>query len=165
MMQRALAVLAGRRDTEQATTSDATKDFTAPAWSKRVTMMLDGVSLSGTDELLVQLGDAGGVETTGYVSAVGRITTAGASTATESTAGFLLDTAGAAASGQTGVLTITLMDPANNTWVASGTLMNGNGAVHYATGIKSLSGPLTTVRLAANGSDTFDAGAVNALYE
>jgi hypothetical protein len=55
--------------TSQATTSGTSKDFTGiPSWAKRITLVLQGVSLSASAGLLLQLGDSGGIETSGYAS-------------------------------------------------------------------------------------------------
>ena len=50
-----------------ASTSGVAIDFTSiPSWVKRITVNLDGVSTNGTSTYQIQLGDAGGPETTGY---------------------------------------------------------------------------------------------------
>ncbi len=57
------------RGTAVATTSGTSVDFTSiPSTVKRITVMFDAVSNSGGDEYIIQIGDAGGVETTAYVS-------------------------------------------------------------------------------------------------
>jgi hypothetical protein len=54
--------------TAQASTSGTSIDFTGiPSWVKRVTVLCSGISKSSTANFLFQLGDSGGVETTGYV--------------------------------------------------------------------------------------------------
>jgi len=69
-----------------ATVSGTSVDFTGiPSWVKRITVMFIGVSTSGTSNILVQLGDSGGVETTGYVSQANTFNSAPGGTA--STAG------------------------------------------------------------------------------
>jgi hypothetical protein len=48
--------------------SGTSVDFTGiPSTAKRITVMFSGVSTNGTSIIQVQLGDSGGVETTGYV--------------------------------------------------------------------------------------------------
>jgi hypothetical protein len=55
--------------TVQATTSGTSKDFTdIPSWVKKITVVFSGVSLSGTAQLLVQLGTSGGLQTTSYTA-------------------------------------------------------------------------------------------------
>jgi hypothetical protein len=151
--------------TEQATTSGTEFDFSIPSWAKKITMTLAGVSLSGTDNLLVQIGDAGGVEATGYIGATSTLPNAGAiSTSTLST-GFAILVAGAGAT-VNGSILITLHDSTDFTWAAQGVFGNpGDTSTKLVGGYKSLSAALTTVRLTRSGTDTFDAGAVNVVYE
>ena len=144
-----------------ATTSGTSHDFTIPAGTRQITIMLSGVSANGTSPLLVQLGDSGGVETTGYDSRCDR-TGAGA----ESTAGFILNDAGNAGAAFYGQLILSLVDAATFLWVGSGSIQNSTQAnVWMFAGGKATSAATTTVRLTTvNGSDTFDAGSVNVNY-
>lgn len=156
------AVLSG---TAQATTSGTSKDFTSiPAGTKRITVMLADVSTNGISLQQVQIGDSGGVEVTGYNSAA---TTNGVSVT--STTGFLVNYRADAANQTKGALVLTLLDAATNTWVAHGCTTGAGGAsgdVSSLAGSKALSGTLDRVRLTTvNGTDVFDAGSVNILYE
>src|SRR3990167_10877162 len=78
--------------TEQASTSGTSIDFTSiPAWAKRVTVQFVGVSTNGTSVPIVQIGDSGGLETSGYLGAAAQISTS--SGTTNFTTGFgLLNT-------------------------------------------------------------------------
>jgi hypothetical protein len=153
--------------TEQASTSGTSIDFTGiPSWAKKIIIQFVGVSTSGTSVLLVQLGDAGGVETTGYLSTGMNLNT---STSAEAnyTAGFGLQGSNAATVVAHGTVTLTLEDSANFTWVATGLLGRSESAgMFFSAGSKSLSAALDRVRITTvNGTDTFDAGAINVLYE
>jgi hypothetical protein len=141
-----------------------TIDFTSiPSWVKRITIMFGGLSLSGTSSFLIQLGDSGGIENTGYVGGGARILASTIAAATF-TAGFGFNNATAATlySG-----TIIISNLTGNTWAASGSL--GGSATEFmciTSGSKTLSDPLDRVRITSvNGTDTFDAGSVNILYE
>jgi hypothetical protein len=153
--------------TEQNTTSGTSIDFTSiPSWVKRITIMYSGVSTSGLSNWLVQLGDSGGVENTGYIS-VGTFT--GPSVGgTNYTAGFGI-LVGGAGHILHGPVVLTLLSSSTNTWTCMGSLAGTGGAAGYiysTAGVKSLSGTLDRVRLTTvNGTDTFDAGSVNILYE
>ena len=69
-----------------------------------------------------------------------------------------------AAQGLYGLLTI--VNISENTWVASGTFDNGASVAGMTQGAKALSATLDRVRLTTvNGTDTFDAGSVNIIYE
>ena len=156
--------------TSQATTSGTSKDFTGiPSWAKRITVIFSGVSTNaaGSSQPIVQLGNSGGIENTGYTSAVS-VSVAGNSTGSaSSTAGFILVSSVVAATTFSGTLTLTLVDRATNTWVGSLASASTNASGGYTGGgTKSLSATLDRIRLTTiNGTDTFDAGSVNILYE
>jgi hypothetical protein len=150
--------------TAQNTTSGTSIDFTGiPSWVKRITVMFSGVSASGTSSFLLQLGDSGGVETTGYSSGAGNIGTSAAAGAA-STSGLLLMQAGVAATLVSGIVVLTNLS--GNTWVSSGCLGATLNGTTTSGGSKTLSDTLTQIRLTTvNGTDTFDAGSVNIMYE
>jgi hypothetical protein len=151
-------------DTAKSATSTSV-DFTGiPSWVKRITVIFNGVSTSGTSNILVQLGDSGGVETTGYVSQANTFNSAPGGTA--STAGFLMLNTTVAANSYSGVVPICNLN--GNDWVTSGVLVASTAAqgVSIFGGIKTLSATLDRVRVTTvNGTDTFDAGTINILYE
>jgi hypothetical protein len=154
--------------TEQATTSGTTKDFTGlPEGTKKIIIQLEGVSWSGTNPfLLVQIGDSGGIETSGYISEGIYVNTSGGSGGQSSTAGFVAGTHTTNTANWTGEITLSLKDPANHTWVCSG--VYGSTVTSYmtiTTGAKSLSARLDRVRLTSVSANTFDAGSVNIIYE
>jgi hypothetical protein len=149
--------------TAVASTSGTSIDFTSiPSWVKRITIMLAGVSTSSTSLVQVQLGDAGGIETTGYLS-----TAQNASASANSTTGYLLTQATAASSSLTGNAVLCKID--GNTWIINGDVAQAptvSASVSSLGGSKTLSDTLTTVRITTvNGTDTFDAGTINILYE
>lgn len=149
-------------DTAKATTSGTSIDFTPPSWAKRITVMFNGVSTSGANSLLVQIGTGGTPTTSGYISGSFVTNATGYGSASTSTAGFIQATPGASGT-LVGNLVITLMSgftytESHNTF--SGTL-SGVGA-----GSVTLSGVMNILRLTTvGGTDTFDAGSVNVLYE
>jgi hypothetical protein len=153
--------------TAVASTSGTSIDFTGiPSWVKRVTVMFNGVSQSGTSLGIIQLGDAGGVETSGYLGFASFVSTVASTNSF--TSGFGYMTVGVAAEAFSGMLILALEDVSSNTWVMSGTVARsaGGNGVSLASGSKSLSGTLDRVRITTvNGTDTFDAGSINILYE
>jgi len=150
--------------TAQASTSGTSIDFTSiPSWVKRITVMFDNVSTNGSSVLLIQLGDSGGIENTGYVSSA---TNTGASTLTSATntSGFGLQSANAAANIACGVATIA--NVTGNTWSHSCNIGYTSAGLSLSGGAKTLSATLDRVRITTvNGTDTFDAGSINILYE
>ena len=157
------AVAAGL-ETPIATTSGTAHDFTGiRSDARRITVMFAGVSLSGTDNLLVQIGDSGGFETSGYLSTSAAISSGG-NAVSSATNGFIIRNAGAANT-VSGHMVLTLIDSVNNTWVSSHAGKIGTLEVRTGGGDKSLSDVLTQVRITRTGSNTFDAGSVNILVE
>ncbi len=150
----------------QATTSGTEKDFTGiPSWVTQITVCLNGVSTSSTDNVIIQLGDAGGIETSGYLSTSSSMTDAASPNVTSRTDGFVIFTASAAAV-RHGSVTLTLLDSSAFEWVANGVISRTDAARSITvSGSKSLSAALTTVRITTTGgTDTFDAGKVNVRY-
>lgn len=144
--------------TKQTTTSGSTIDFTGiPAGVTEIYVMFNGVSTNGTDNFIVQLGDSGGFETSGYVSA-----SSNQSSGTGSTSGFAILRTDASTI-TSGLMTLRLMDAAAFTWVSSHAVGAG-GENAAGGGSKSLSAELTQVRITVPGSDTFDAGEINISY-
>jgi hypothetical protein len=145
------------------TVSGTTVDFTSiPSWVKKITVMLSGVSTSGTSNIIVQLGDSGGVETTSYSGAV--VNQAGSQAINFST-GFALTPTVAAADVQSGNCYITNLS--DNIWTETSALATHAAAgMRHGAGTKTLSDTLTQVRITTvNGTDTFDAGTINIIYE
>ena len=141
--------------------ASASIDFTGiPSWVKRITVIFSGLSLTSTADILVQLGDSGGIETTGYVSS-GSATGTGAAIST-STAGMIIRSA-AAASITSGIMTI--QNLTGNSWVASYSGKQSSTSSSYGGGDKTLSDTLTQIRITTTSTDTFDAGTVNIMYE
>lgn len=146
------------------TASGTSIDFTGiPATAKRVTVMFSGVSTNGGSNILLQIGDAGGVEATSYSSSSFR-TSGTAINNASSTSGFLLDgTTGLATYTRSGI--VSLCNTTGNNWVADGGY-EVVGGYSCTAGTKTLSDTLTQVRITTvNGTDAFDAGTINILWE
>lgn len=148
--------------TSQASTSGTNIDFTGiPSWAKRITVMLNGVSTNGTSIIQVQLGDSGGIEDTGYATSVWQANTNNANVTT----GFALGAGALAINTLSGHVVFTLLD--SNTWIGSGVIGRTDAAdSRILAGNKTLSSTLDRIRITTvNGTDTFDAGSINILYE
>lgn len=140
-------------------------DFTGiPSWVKRITIMLSGVSTTGTSSLRMQAG-SGSIQATGYAATpIGvagvAVSVAGAGT---NQAGWDFNDAGSAASVRYGAAYLTLLS--SNTWVITSMIAD---PVRYMStaGSVTLTGTLDRVRITTvNGTDNFDAGTVNIMYE
>lgn len=149
--------------TAQASTSGTSIDFTGiPAGVKRVTVMLNGASLSGSSNIRFQLG-AGSVTTTGYATSSSY--NGSTNNGSTSTNGFDITGWGSASFTLSGLIVFASLG--SNIWVGSGTF-GGTGQAYTSMvgGNITLGGTLDRVRVTTvNGTDTFDAGSINILYE
>jgi hypothetical protein len=152
--------------TPQASTSGTSIDFTGiPAGTKVINVMFNGMSTSGTSNPIIQIGDAGGFETTGYLGAASTLTSTSQIT-TNYTTGFGVVGNWSAASVAQGAITLTLLSTSTNTWISqSASGRSDSGVTFHGGGSKSLSAELTQVRITTvGGTDTFDAGEINISY-
>lgn len=148
--------------TAVASTSGTSIDFTSiPSWVKRITVMFNGVS-AGSSNFLIQIG-SGSVTTSGYANRATYFQSTSLSGGNSST-GFLCASFGA---GNTlsGALTLTLVG--SNTWIATGYFADSSSnATSTGGNSPALSGALDRVRITTvSGTDTFDAGTINIIYE
>ena len=153
--------------TAQATTSGTEWEYTSiPSWVTEIQCSVYGFSTNGSSLPIIQIGDSGGYEITGYSGSSGNYAGT-ASTSLYAGSGFELSPSVAAGEGRTGTITLTLADAASNTWVANGNLGRTDaGSISVTGGSKALSGVLDRVRLTmTNGTDVGDAGAFNILYK
>ena len=151
--------------TAVASTSGTSIDFTSiPSWVKRITVMFNGVSTNGTSNVQVQLGYSGGVETTGYSSQIGYITGSNTGNITSATTGILTVATGATSLRNGNIM---ICNVSGNIWAYNGVVSDAtSGIVASLAGTKTTTGTLTTIRITTvNGTDTFDAGSINILYE
>jgi len=152
--------------TAQNSTSGTNIDFTGiPSWVKRVTVTFNGVSTNGVNHVLIQFGTSGGFQTTGYFSYAGYIQASSVG-AVSSTAGAIV-TLGVATVFVTGPVFFT--NHSGNTWMVSGVTAVDTTTTDYVQmmgGGFTLSGVLDRVRITTvGGTDTFDAGSINVMYE
>ena len=146
--------------TAQNSTSGTSIDFTSiPSWVKRVTVMFQGVSGNGASHNLLQLGTSSGVTTSGYISSYGYF---GSTFSTTIGFGVYAGASGEAVHGNAIITNIS-----GNNWVMSYSGAVSNGALMAVGGGSiALGATLDRIRLThINGTDTFDAGSINILYE
>lgn len=150
--------------TATASTSGTSIDFTSiPAGTKRITINFSGVSTNGTSVPIVQMGDSGGPENTGYTGTIE--TSANRYSFSD---GFKLVGIGSATWAMDGRVVLELLDAATNTWTATIAISGDNAATaaYTGAGAKSTSATLDRVRITTQGgADTFDAGKINIQYE
>lgn len=141
-----------------------------PPWVKRITLWGRDLSCTAGSEFMVQLGDSGGLETTGYDSIDVAIDNVLAISLVAVTTGLVMTNSNLipAATPYTGKMTIELYDPANNTWLSHAIGHAWDGATRVtvnATGAKSLTGTLDKMRFTTVGANTFDLGSFNLSLE
>jgi len=150
--------------TAVASTSGTTVDFTSiPSGVKRITIHFENVSSNATSIYQVKLGDAGGIETSGYLGTVITINSDASPAFAARTDSFEVASA-TAANVVNGVVTLSLGNSSTNYWFSSGTISGpANGWVH--SGSKALSATLDRVQVTTAGGDTFDSGKISISWE
>jgi hypothetical protein len=137
--------------------SSTSVNFTGiPSWVKRITVVFSGVSTNGTANLLIRLNS----ESSGYNSQADSLD----STAT-STAGFILG-ANQFAAANTCDGSVQIDNITGNTWISAGIVRQNSTRLAYSAGGKATSAVVSSVQVTtANGTDAFDAGTLNILFE
>lgn len=163
---RASALVSG---TSVASTSGTSIDFTSiPSWVKRITVMFNGVSTNGSTAFLIQLGTgATPTYTTSGYSSYGVVLAATSMSGAVRTDGFPFGNTSTSTNTYGGSIVLTNVNA--NLWSANGFVASagtvGNGGLLGAGSI-DLGALLTAVRIrATNGTDVFDAGSINILFE
>ena len=151
--------------TAQATTSGTSIDFTGiPSWAKRITVMLNGVSTNGTSGVIVRIG-SGSVDATGYLTVLS-LFSASTVASVQDTTGALLDGGSASTPATVRYAQVVFNNLSGNVWTYGGSLGQTGGYGGSLGGGKALSGTLDRIRLTTvNGTDTFDAGSINIMWE
>jgi hypothetical protein len=137
-------------------------DFTGiPSWARRVTIMLNGVSTAATSSVIFQIG-SGSFVTTGYASQIS-VGGSGIGVITTGFSAFQI-TASSIISGM-----YTISQISTNVWCFSGVVANTSAttACTLAGGVSpTLGGALDRIRMTTvAGTDTFDAGSINIMWE
>jgi hypothetical protein len=147
--------------------SSTSVDFTSiPSWVKRITIMFQDVSTSGTSAPMIQVGTGGTPTTSGYnISYSQLLATPAQNTSSATTSGIVIfsNNASYAFSGF-----ITACNITGNSWTFNGIVGNKTttSQTSLSAGSISLAGVLNIVRITTvGGTDTFDAGTINILYE
>ncbi len=141
------------------TTSGTAIDFTGiPSGVNRVTLNLFTVRTDQNKRLLVQLGDSGGIEATGYIASSAH--TAGGQYSTD---GFPISRT-VASNFTSGIMILTRVT--GNQWASThSTTRDTSGTGAFGGGHKTLTGELTQLRLTRSTSGNFDQGKVSLSYE
>lgn len=149
--------------TAVAATSGTSIDYTGiPSWAKCISIIFYNVSTTGASPVQIQIG-SGAFVTTGYSSIASGFSGGGATTLGFSS-GIVTGDSGASNFQRFGVIRLALVG--SNLWSATGQLALPAIGQHVFAGGLGLSGALDRVRITTiNGTDTFDSGSVNIIYE
>jgi hypothetical protein len=144
-------------------TNQTSVDFTGiPSTAKRITVMMSGISTSGTSNIQIQVGSTT-ITTSGYVSQAWSSLGSGVTTS-----GLILTQINSNATYSfNAVVVLSLLN--NNIWISNQMVSyaNTNSNGFGGNGVTpSLASALDRIRLTTiNGADTFDAGTVNIMWE
>ena len=130
-----------------------------PTWAKRITIAVSQLSSNSTGQILLQIGYGSTYENSGYI---GSVTNQAGTQETMST-GFKIVNSNTAASLYSGIIVLVNLD--GNTWCEQATLGLTAGGTRESAGVKQLSSSLTSLRFYVDGTQLFDGGSINVLYE
>jgi hypothetical protein len=150
--------------TPVATTSGTSIDFTGiPSGIKLIIFSIQNCSTNGSDHIRIQLGDSGGVETSGYDCGLGEIGGGGGYNSSGITDGLPIYL-GTSARFFTTTITISLINSSTNLYNLCQVGYGNNYDMQFASGYKTLSAVLDRVRLTGTAGGTFDNGSANIMY-
>lgn len=152
-----------------AITSGTSINFTnIPDTATRITVMISDISTTGTSPIQLQLGTYLGIEYSGYVG----VTTVGQQSSfwivSPLTTGFKFTDSTTALTTNLFYGSFTLNLIHGYEWTCTGNLAQTVATPRYSiiTGNKTLPAPLDRIRLTTvNGTDSFDSGYMNIMYE
>jgi hypothetical protein len=150
--------------TAQASTSGPSITFgSIPSWVKRISILFNNVSTNGTSPVIVRIG-SGSVLSSGYRSFQNGFNTGGGIAASFNSTGFITESGSSVSFSRVG--SMILFTTGSNIWQEFGQINQDNTSGNYLQGQVALSGVLDRVVITTvNGTDSFDAGLINILYE
>ena len=151
--------------TAVASTSGTSIDFTSiPSWVKRITVMFAGVSTNGSSYKQIQF-TAASLKTSGYSSTSSLIYGSNLTVVNAASTGFFIRS-DSASEALDGCYVFNLLNASTFLWSGFGNMSDGSGRTWQQSGSVTMASAVTAVRITTvNGTDTFDAGSVNILYE
>ena len=151
--------------TPQTPTSGTTLTLSGiPSGSTMVVINLSNLTFSGGTSLDIQLGDSGGIETSGYLSAAGNLSLTSSGVQDGSSEWIFHDLS--TSDGWNGHMILTLTDSSNNLWTCWGGAKKGSESMALTAGSKTLSSELTQIIFKSrDGSATFASGTINLMYQ
>jgi hypothetical protein len=133
-----------------------------PSGVKRITIMFSGVSTNTVSNIILQVGSTTYV-TTGYSSTLGTITGSNVCKIDQNTSGLLITDGQGSLAAMSGLHTLVTLG--SNIWVNNGMAAIGS-FIASSAGRITLGDTLDRIRITTTaGTDTFDAGTINVLFE
>jgi hypothetical protein len=159
------AILGITSGTAVASTSGTSIDFTSiPSWVKRITVNMQGVSTSGSSYKQIRFTDSS-LKTSGYSSTSSLIYGSNLCVVAAASTGFLIRSDSASET-LDGCYVFNLLNPSTFVYAGFGIVSDGSGRTWQQSGAVTMASAITAVRITTvNGTDTFDAGSINILYE
>jgi hypothetical protein len=151
--------------TAVASTSGTSIDFTGiPAFVKRITVMMQGMSTSGGSYKQIRFTDSV-LKTSGYTSTSSLIYGNNLCITEAATTGFFIRSDGASEA-LNGCYVFNLLNPSTFLWSGFGVVSDSGSRSWQQSGVVTMASAVTAVRITTvNGTDTFDAGSINIMYE
>jgi hypothetical protein len=143
-------------------TSQTELEWSVASGINRFEVVLSGVSVGGTINAVLTLGDSGGPETSGYTGSYTLTQNGAVSTNGELSSGIPIAGWGETDTTSSGIISFNHVG--SNVWVFSGNIgITGTAAfLNYSvSGTKTLSGALTDIFIEINDTDLLDAGIIN----
>ena len=127
-----------------------------PSGVTSVRVLLNNIRMQANSNwFLLQLGDSGGIETSGYEAAD--------SSVSQVSDGFPT-AAGSATYYFSGFMDLQKMGTSGHTWLGSWTIFSNINSVYYGAGIKTLSGELTQIKIQQYASGSIIGGTIGLAY-
>jgi hypothetical protein len=161
------ALLPTQAGTWKFLTGTATEWTDIPSGTRAIFIGFDGLSTTGPNPPLVQIGNASAYATSLYTGTCTNLPNAGAISNITSSLGFLASQSSSGANVVYGGMLLILLDSSSNTWLAIGlNTVPAGPSMGITCGSRFLSGgELTRIRLTTTtGVDTFDSGQANVVY-
>jgi len=141
--------------------SGVSSDVTSiPSWVTQILVKFANLSTNGTSIPILQLGDSGGIETTGYDGSASVVTSAPSVAAASISNGLALTTSIVDTTLLNGQISISRISSSTNLWsMAFLGSFQGGGITVQSFASKALSAELTQLRLTTfGGTESFDSG-------
>jgi hypothetical protein len=134
-----------------------------PSWAKRITIMSSNVSTNGTTGIEIQVGDITGFGSTIYYSSSGTITGTNAVNTQSQTSVINFIPINSASDVVNSV--VQLFNITGNQWVISNLSTSNQIRARIGSGKVVLNNRLDRILVTINGTEQFDAGSINVMYE